>query len=181
MYTWLCCLSAGFDVQVVVLDTSVVGMLTNSSLPHIEVMPPSSGFNVTWSGLLMTIDVAAPGLIPFVEDKKRLLTGLVIQAGSLFFNMLMLLAMCFWLCVYLDDSLQQKLGFVCIMLAFSYVSCCCFFHAVVWYSVLHKPQTCRLCVSHASMAWVEGFGLLAQASANCLHLTLSPLWMEYLG
>lgn len=58
-------------------------MLANSSLPHIEVVPPSSGFNVTWSGLLMTIDVAAPGLIPFVEDKQRLLTGLVIQAGSL--------------------------------------------------------------------------------------------------
>ena len=30
----------------------------------------------------MTVDVDAPGLIPFVQDKQRLLTGLVIQAGS---------------------------------------------------------------------------------------------------
>ena len=29
----------------------------------------------------MTVDVDAPGMIPFVQDKQRLLTGLVIQAG----------------------------------------------------------------------------------------------------
>lgn len=152
MYTWLCCLSAGFDVQVVVLNTSVVGMLANSSLPHIEVMPPSSGFNVTWSGLLMTIDVAAPGLIPFVEDKQRLLTGLVIQAGSLSqhadASCHVLLALSTWMTPF------NKYWFEYITVAFSYVSCGCFmqsFDSVLCCSGLHKPQPCRLCVSHASL------------------------------
>ena len=60
----------------------MVGKLANSSLPSIEVVPPSNGFNVTWSVLLMTLDVNVPGLIPFVQDKQHLLTGLIIQAGS---------------------------------------------------------------------------------------------------
>lgn len=94
--------STGFDVQVVVLNTSVVGKLANSSLPSIEVVPPSNGFNVTWSVLLMTLDVDVPGLIPFLDDKQHLLTGLVIQAGSGSVKM-MHVAMHVSLHVYLDS------------------------------------------------------------------------------
>ena len=74
------------------MNTSVIGKLANSSLPSIEVVPPSNGFNETWSVLLMTINVDAPGLMPFVEDKQRLLTGLITQAGSILIKLMRLTA-----------------------------------------------------------------------------------------
>ena len=120
--SWLCCLSAGFDVQVVVLNTSVIGRLANSSLPSIEVVPPSSGFNVTWSALLMTVDVDAPGLRPFVADKQRLLTGLVIQAGSSPVKLVLFAAHFNFLSVLIapwDMCLLE-----CLIQVFSYSFCC---------------------------------------------------------
>ena len=35
----------------------------------------------------MTLEVDAPSLLPFIEGKQRLLTGLVIQAGSKFIEL----------------------------------------------------------------------------------------------
>ena len=74
---------AGFDVQVDVLNSTVIGTLANSSLPSIEVVPPSNGFNVTWSALSMTLQIDAPSLLPFTQDKQRTLTALVVQATDL--------------------------------------------------------------------------------------------------
>lgn len=68
----------------------MVGVLANSSLPSIEVVPPRNGSNTTWSALLMTLEVDAPSLLPFIEGKQRLLTGLVIQAGSMFIELQLL-------------------------------------------------------------------------------------------
>ena len=73
---------AGFNVQVDVLNTTVVGYLLNCSLPSIEVMPPSNGFNVTWSALMMTLEINAPNLIPFTKDKQLTLTALTVQASA---------------------------------------------------------------------------------------------------
>lgn len=70
---------SGFDVQVVVLNTSVAGTMVNSSLPSITVVPPTDGQNVTWSAILMTLQIQAPGLLPFTDAKQRLLTGVVVQ------------------------------------------------------------------------------------------------------
>lgn len=71
---------AGFDVQIDILNSTVIGTLANSSLPSIEVVPPSNGFNVTWSALSMILEIDAPNLLPFTQVKQRTLTALVVQA-----------------------------------------------------------------------------------------------------
>ena len=77
----LCCAPAGFDVQVVVLNTSVAGRMVNSSLPSIKVVPPTIAQNVTWSAILMTLEIDSPGLLPFTDGKQRMLTGVVVQVS----------------------------------------------------------------------------------------------------
>jgi len=68
-------------VDIDVLNTSVVGSVANSSLPSIEVLPPSNGFNVTWSALLMNLEVTSPNLLPFTHRKQLLLTALTTQVS----------------------------------------------------------------------------------------------------
>lgn len=78
----MCVSPAGFDVELVVLNTSVAGTMVNSSLPSIMVVPPTDGQNVTWSAILMTLQIEAPGLLPFTDAKQRLLTGVVVQVSA---------------------------------------------------------------------------------------------------
>ena len=47
------------------LNTSVVGTVANSSLPSIEVMPPSNSSTAAYSSLLMSLEVSCPNLLPF--------------------------------------------------------------------------------------------------------------------
>lgn len=66
-------------MDVDVLNTTVIGTVANSSLPSIEVLPPSLGFNVTWSALLMSLNIASPNLVPFTHHKRLLLTAVTTQ------------------------------------------------------------------------------------------------------
>lgn len=73
---------AGFSVDVDVLNTTVVGMLANSSLPAIEVVPATNGFNITWSALLMTLEITSESFLPFNNTKQRLLTAITTQVSA---------------------------------------------------------------------------------------------------
>jgi len=73
---------AGFNVDVDVLNTTVIGTVANASLPSIEVVPPSNGFNVTWSALLMTLEITSANFTPFTDSHQLLLTALTTQVTS---------------------------------------------------------------------------------------------------
>lgn len=74
-------LCAGYNVELDVLNATVVGLVLNSSLPSIQVMPPQPPMNTTPASLLMTLDITSSALLPFTVDKQRILTGAVIQVG----------------------------------------------------------------------------------------------------
>ncbi len=66
-------------MDVDVLNTTVIGTVANASLPSIEVLPPSNGFNVTWSALLMTLEITSSNFTPFTHSHQLLLTALTTQ------------------------------------------------------------------------------------------------------
>ncbi len=66
-------------MDVDVLNTTVIGAVANASLPSIEVVPPSNGFNVTWSALLMTLEITSSNFTPFTHRQQLLLTALTTQ------------------------------------------------------------------------------------------------------
>ncbi|KAL0037531.1 hypothetical protein WJX77_001281 [Trebouxia sp. C0004] len=70
---------SGFSVDVDVLDTTVIGTVANATLPSIEVVPPSNGFNITWSALLMTLEITSSNFTPFTYQQQLLLTALTTQ------------------------------------------------------------------------------------------------------
>lgn len=72
-------LSAGYDVQLDVLNATVAGVLQNSSLPAIEVMPPAAPTNSSPSALLMTLAISSDNLTPFNLTKQHAMTGILIQ------------------------------------------------------------------------------------------------------
>ena len=70
-------------MDVDVLNTTVIGTVANASLPSIEVIPPSNGFNVTWSALLMTLEITSSNFTPFTHRQQLLLTALTTQVRSM--------------------------------------------------------------------------------------------------
>ena len=76
-------LCAGYDVQLDVLNTSVAGVVQNSTLPSVQVLPPTPPTNATPAALLMTLAISSDSLLPFTSDKQRLVQGAVIMVWLL--------------------------------------------------------------------------------------------------
>lgn len=70
---------AGYNVQLDVLNTTVAGIVQNSSLPSIQVLPPTAPSNTIPTALLMTLAVNSETLPPFNITKQRLVTGVLTQ------------------------------------------------------------------------------------------------------
>lgn len=75
-------LSAGYNVQLDVLNATVSGLLQNSSLPAIQVAPPTSPIDPNPSGLLMTLAIESESLMPFNDTKRWIVTGVLAQVSN---------------------------------------------------------------------------------------------------
>ena len=76
-------LCAGYNVQLDVLNTTVAGVVQNSTLPSVQVLPPTPPTNATPAALLMTLAISSDSLLPFTSDKQRLVQGAVIMVWFL--------------------------------------------------------------------------------------------------